>query len=151
MTFRGFKDHNFKTTDYMSYKIQEIQGIGPAYAEKLIAAGITTSDLLLEKGQTPKGRKELEEATGLSSKLILTWVNHADLFRVKGIGPQFAELLEAAGVDTVKELATRSAENLAMKMLEVNEAEHRVKRVPVVAEVQKMIDLAKELPGVVTY
>ena len=135
----------------MSYKIQEIQGIGPAYAEKLIAAGITTSDLLLEKGQTPKGRKELEEATGLSSKLILTWVNHADLFRVKGIGPQFAELLEAAGVDTVKELATRNAENLAMKMLEVNEAEHRAKRVPVVAEVQKMIDLAKELPGVVTY
>ncbi len=135
----------------MSYKIQEIQGIGPAYAEKLIAAGITTSDLLLEKGQTPKGRKELEEATGLSSKLILTWVNHADLFRVKGIGPQFAELLEAAGVDTVKELATRNAENLARKMLEVNEAEHRVKRVPVVAEVQKMIDIAKELPGVVTY
>ena len=135
----------------MSYKIQEIQGIGPAYAEKLIAAGITTSDLLLEKGQTPKGRKELEEATGLSSKLILTWVNHADLFRVKGIGPQFAELLEAAGVDTVKELATRNAENLARKMLEVNEAEHRVKRVPVVAEVQNMIDLAKELPGVVTY
>ena len=135
----------------MSYKIQEIQGIGPAYAEKLIAAGITTSDLLLEKGQTPKGRKELEEATGLSSKLILTWVNHADLFRVKGIGPQFAELLEAAGVDTVKELATRNAENLARKMLEVNEAEHRVKRVPVVAEVQKMIDLAKELPRVVTY
>ena len=135
----------------MSYKIQEIQGIGPAYAEKLIAAGITTSDLLLEKGQTPKGRNELEEATGLSSKLILTWVNHADLFRVKGIGPQFAELLEAAGVDTVKELATRNAENLARKMLEVNEAEHRVKRVPVVAEVQKMIDLAKELPGVVTY
>lgn len=135
----------------MSYKIQEIQGIGPAYAEKLIAAGITTSDLLLEKGQTPKGRKELEEATGLSSKLILTWVNHADLFRVKGIGPQFAELLEAAGVDTVKELATRNAENLARKMLEVNEAEHRVKRVPVVAEVQKMIDLAKDLPGVVTY
>lgn len=135
----------------MSYKIQEIQGIGPAYAEKLIAAGITTSDLLLEKGKTPKGRNELEEATGLSSKLILTWVNHADLFRVKGIGPQFAELLEAAGVDTVKELATRNAENLARKMLEVNEAEHRVKRVPVVAEVQKMIDLAKELPGVVTY
>lgn len=135
----------------MSYKIQEIQGIGPAYAEKLIAAGITNSDLLLEKGQTSKGRKELEEATGLSAKLILTWVNHADLYRVKGIGPQFAELLEAAGVDTVKELATRNAENLARKMLEVNEAEHRVKRVPVVAEVQKMIDLAKELPGVVTY
>ena len=78
-------------------------------------------------------------------------MNHADLYRVKGIGPQFAELLEAAGVDTVKELATRNAENLARKMLEVNEAEHRVKRVPVVAEVQKMIDIAKELPGVVTY
>ena len=134
-----------------SYKIQDVQGIGPVYAEKLIAAGINNTDQLLEAGKTAKGRKELEESTGITGKLILTWVNHADLYRVNGIGPQFAELLEAAGVDTVKELATRNAANLAKKMLEVNEAEHRTKRVPVESEIQKMIDQAKELGGVVTY
>lgn len=134
-----------------TYKIMEVQGIGPVYAEKLIAAGIEDTDQLLEKGATAKGRKELEEATGITTKLILTWVNHADLYRIKGVGPQFAELLEAAGVDTVKELAHRNAANLAAKMLEVNEAEHRTKRVPVESEIQAMIDQAKELPGVVTY
>ena len=89
--------------------------------------------------------------TGISGKLILTWTNHADLYRVKGIGPQFAELLEAAGVDTVKELGHRNAANLAAKMLEVNEEKHLVRRVPVEIEVQRMIDQAKELPGVMTY
>ncbi len=135
----------------MGYKVIDIQGVGEAYAEKLIAAGVETMDDLLEKGACPKCRKELEEATGIAGKLILTWINHADLCRVKGIGPQFAELLEAAGVDTVKELATRNAENLAKKMLEVNEAEHRTKRVPTAAEIQKMIDCAKELPAVISY
>ncbi|MBO4231430.1 MAG: DUF4332 domain-containing protein, partial [Bacteroidales bacterium] len=77
----------------MTYKIIDIQGVGPVYAEKLIAAGVETVDQLLEKGKTPKGRKELEEVTGITGKLILTWVNHADLFRIKGIGPQFSELL----------------------------------------------------------
>ncbi len=134
-----------------TYKIIDVQGIGPVYAEKLIAAGIENTDQLLEKGASAKGRKELEEATGITSKLILTWVNHADLYRIKGVGPQFAELLEAAGVDTVKELAHRNAANLAAKMLEVNEAEHRTKRVPVESEIQAMIDQAKELPGVLTY
>ena len=99
----------------------------------------------------PAGRNALEEETGISAKLILKWCNHADLFRVKGVGPQFAELLEAAGVDTVKELAHRNAENLAAKMLEVNEEKHLVRRVPVVKEIQKMIDCAKELPGTMTY
>lgn len=135
----------------MAYKIIDIQGIGPVYAEKLIAAGIQTVPQLLEKGKTPKGRKELEETTGIRHDLILTWVNHADLFRVKGIGPQFSELLEAAGVDTVKELAHRNAANLEKTLNEVNEKEHRTRRVPTVTELQKMIDLAKELPGVVTY
>ncbi len=135
----------------MAYKIIEIQGVGEAYAEKLIAAGIETAVQLLEKGKTAKGRKELEEATGISGKLILTWVNHADLYRIKGIGPQFAELLEGAGVDTVKELAMRKAENLVAKMQEVNEQKHLTKVVPTVAQVQKMIDQAKELPGVMTY
>lgn len=135
----------------MAYKIIDIQGIGPVYAEKLIAEGIETVDQLLEKGCCPKGRKELEEKTGIRADLILTWVNHADLFRVKGVGPQFAELLEAAGVDTVKELRNRNAANLAAKMLEVNEAKHLTRRVPVEKEIQKYIDEAKALEPVVTY
>ena len=135
----------------MAYKSIDIAGIGPVYAEKLIAAGIDTAAKLLDKCAAPAGRKALEEETGINGKLILTWTNHADLFRVKGIGPQFAELLEAAGVDTVKELGHRKAENLAAKMLEVNEEKHLVRRVPVVIEVQRMIDQAKELPGVMKY
>ncbi|MBQ4285152.1 MAG: DUF4332 domain-containing protein [Bacteroidales bacterium] len=135
----------------MAYKIIDIQGVGEVYAEKLIAAGIETIDQLLEKGKTPKGRKDLEDATGITGKLILTWVNHADLCRIKGIGPQFSELLEAAGVDTVKELSHRNAANLVKTMNEVNEKEHRTKRVPTEIEVQRMIDQAKELPAVVTY
>ena len=135
----------------MAYKIIDIQGIGPVYAEKLIAVGIETVDQLLEKGSRPKGRKELEDKTGIRGDLILTWVNHADLFRIKGVGPQFSELLEAAGVDTVKELRNRNAANLAAKMLEVNEAKHLCKRTPVEKEIQKYIDAAKELAPVVTY
>lgn len=135
----------------MAYKIIDVEGIGPVYAEKLIAAGIENSDQLLEKCKTPAGRKALEEATGISGKLILTWTNHADLYRIKGIGPQFAELLEAAGVDTVKELAHRVPANLAAKCAEVNEAKHICGRVPAVIEVQRMVDQAKELPGVITY
>lgn len=135
----------------MAYKIIDIQGIGPVYAEKLIAAGIETVDQLLQKGASPKGRKELEEKTGIRGDLILTWVNHADLFRIKGVGPQFSELLEAAGVDTVKELRNRNAANLAAKMLEVNEAKHLCKRTPVEKEIQKYIDAAKELAPAVTY
>lgn len=135
----------------MAYKIIDIEGIGAAYAEKLIAAGINTTEQLLAKCAAPADRKALEDATGISGKLILTWTNHADLFRVKGVGPQFAELLEAAGVDTVKELKTRNAANLAAKMLEVNEAKHLVRRVPVEIEIQRMIDQAKDLPAVMTY
>ena len=104
----------------MTYKIIDIQGIGPVYAEKLTAIGIETVDQLLEKGFDAKGRQAIEEATGIRHDLVLTWVNHADLFRVKGIGPQFAELLEASGVDTVKELRNRNAANLAAKMAEVD-------------------------------
>ena len=135
----------------MAYKIIDIQGIGEVYAAKLIAVGIETVPQLLEKGKTPKGRKELEESTGIRHDLILTWVNHADLFRVKGIGPQFSELLEAGGVDTVKELRNRNAVNLEKTLLEVNEKEHRVRRVPTAKELQKMIDQAKVLEPVVTY
>ena len=135
----------------MDYKIIDIEGVGDVYAEKLVAAGITKVSELLEKCAAPKGRKELTEATGISEKLILRWTNHADLFRINGVGPQFAELLEAAGVDTVKEFRHRVAENLQPKLVEVNEAKNICNRVPAVSEVQKMIDQAKELEPKMTY
>lgn len=135
----------------MDYKIIDIEGVGDAYAEKLQAAGINKVSELLEKCAAPKGRKELAEATEISEKLILRWTNHADLFRINGVGPQFAELLEAAGVDTVKEFRHRVAENLQPKLAEVNEQKNICNRVPVVSEIQKMIDQAKELEPKVTY
>lgn len=135
----------------MAYKVIDIEGIGAAYAEKLAAAGIEKVEQLLEKCAAPAGRKALAEETGIPEKNVLRWCNHADLFRVKEVGPQFAELLEAAGVDTVKELAQRNAENLAAKMAEVNAEKNLVHRVPVASELQKMIDEAKELPRVLTY
>lgn len=135
----------------MAYKIIDIQGIGPVYAEKLIAVGIETVDQLLEKGAAPKGRKELEDKTGIRADLILTWVNHADLFRVKGVGPQFAELLEAAGVDTVKELRNRNAANLQAKLEEINAEKNLTNRVPALKEIEKMIEQAKELPPMMEY
>jgi predicted flap endonuclease-1-like 5' DNA nuclease len=135
----------------MDYKINEIQGVGDVYAEKLLAANINKASELLEKCAAPAGRKALAEATGISDKLILRWTNHADLYRINGVGPQFAELLEAAGVDTVKEFRNRVAENLQPKLQELNEARHICGRVPAVVEVQKMIDLAKELEPKVTY
>lgn len=135
----------------MSYKIIEIEGVGEAYAEKLKEAGIKTVEDLLERCATAKGRKDVSESTGISPKLILKWTNHADLFRISGVGPQFAELLEASGVDTVKEFRHRKAENLAEKMSEVNERMKLTKRVPSVAELQKMIDEAGKLEPRVSY
>lgn len=135
----------------MSYKIIEIEGIGEVYADKLIAAGVKTTDELLEKAASKKGREALAEETGISEKLILKWANHADLFRIKGIAGQFAELLEAAGVDTVKELRHRVAANLHAKLVEVNEAKNLCNRVPAEAEIVKMIEQAKELEPKMTY
>ena len=135
----------------MIYKIIDIEGIGPVYAEKLLAAGINTDTELLEKCRKPAGRKELAETTGISEKLILTWTNHADLMRIDGVGPQFSELLEAAGVDTVKELRHRVAANLQPKLEEVNAEKNLVGRVPSMAEIDKMIVEAKELPPMMEY
>ena len=135
----------------MGYKIIDIEGIGDIYAEKLMAAGINKVSELLDKCAAPKGRKELAEATGITEKLILKWTNHADLFRINGVGPQFAELLEAAGVDTVKEFRHRVAENLQPKLVEINDQKNICNRVPAVSEVQKMIDQAKELEPKMTY
>lgn len=134
-----------------NYKIVDIQGVGEVYAEKLIAAGIKDTDALLAKCAKPAGRKALAEETGISPKLILTWTNHVDLYRIQGIGPQFAELLEAAGVDTVKELKHRVPENLQKKLEEVNAAKNLTNRVPALKEVEKMIEQAKELPAAVEY
>lgn len=134
-----------------NYKIADVEGIGPAYAEKLEKAGINDTDKLLAKGSTRAGRKALAEETGISEKLILTWTNHADLMRVNGVGPQFSELLEAAGVDTVKELSHRVPENLETKLLEVNDAKKLVGRVPTAKELKRMIDQAKELGGKMEY
>ena len=135
----------------MAYKIIDIEGVGEAYAEKLIAAGVTTTDALLKKCAAPAGRKALAEETGISDKLILKWTNHADLIRIHGVGPQFAELLEVAGVDTVKELKHRVPANLQAKMEEVNAQKNLVNRVPSEKELTKMIAEAKELPAAVEY
>ena len=135
----------------MTYKIIDIEGIGPDYAEKLTAAGIKNSDDMLEKCAKPAGRKALAEATGISGKLILTWTNHCDLMRINGVGPQFSELLEAAGVDTVKAFRHRKAENLQPKLEEINAEKNLTNRVPSVKEVEKMIEQAKELEPMVEY
>lgn len=135
----------------MTYKIIDVEGIGNVNAKKLVEAGINTVDDLLQKAKTPAGRKTLEETTAISGKSILEWANHADLMRINGVGPQFSELLEAAGVDTVKELKHRVAENLQQKLEEINNKRNLVNRVPSVSEVQRMIDQAKELPAIMEY
>ncbi len=129
----------------------DVEGIGETYALKLKSAGIKTIEELLGEGCDPKGRQAIAEKTGISDKLILRWVNHADLFRIKGIGSEYADLLEWAGVDTVPELAQRKAENLHEKLLAVNEEKKLVRRVPTLDEVTKWIDEAKKLPRVLTY
>ena len=126
-------------------KIEDVEGIGPTFAAKLSAAGVGTTDALLEHGATAGGRDKLSEATGISGKLILEWVNHADLFRIDGVGSEYADLLEAAGVDTVVELATRNAENLTAKLAEVNAGKSLVRSVPGLAQVEKWIAQATTL------
>jgi len=129
----------------MSYSIDTIEGIGDSYAGKLQEAGIKTTEALLDKCGTKSGRKSMAEATGISEKLILKWTNHADLMRIKGIAGEYAELLEAAGVDTVKEFRNRNAENLAKKMDEVNSEKKLTRQVPSATSLQGWIDQAKEL------
>lgn len=131
--------------------LTKIEGIGEGYMTKLKAAGVTSTEQLLEKGATPAGRKELETATGIAHALLLRWINNADLFRIKGIGEEYADLLEAAGVNTVPELAQRSAENLAAKLVEVNEAKKLVRKLPTAAQVADWVSQAKALPRVLTY
>lgn len=131
--------------------VTKVEGIGPAYAEKLKKVGIVTTEALLKEGATPAGRKSLEEKTGISHALLLEWVNHADLFRIKGIGEEYSDLLEEAGVDTVVELAQRKPENLLEKMAEVNSAKKLVRRLPVLSQVKDWVEQAQKLPRVVAY
>lgn len=131
--------------------VAEIEGVGAAYAEKLEAAGIPTVEGLLDAGATTHGRKEIAEKTGISEHLILKWVNHSDLFRINGVAGEYAELLEASGVDTVAELAQRNAANLQAKMAEVNESKKLVRRVPAETEVETWVTEAKTLPRRVEY
>ncbi len=132
-------------------QIEDIEGIGPQYAEKLKAAGISSVEKLLEVGATAKGRDEIATQTGISNKLILTWVNHADLFRIKGVAGQFSELLETAGVDTVPELAQRNPENLQAALAKTNEEKKLAKTTPSVSQVTHWVEEAKTLPKVVQH
>ncbi len=132
-------------------KIEDIEGIGPVYAKKMIAAGVKTVEGLLKVGATPKGRKELAEKTEISGALILEWVNHADLYRIKGVAQEYSDLLEEAGVDTVVELSKRVPANLHKKILEVNEAKKLVRRPPSESMVADWVAQAKDLPRVITY
>lgn len=132
-------------------KIIDVEGIGPKYAEKLVKAGITTTGKLLKKGASPKGRQEIEEMTGISHSLVLEWVNHVDLYRIKGVAQEYSDLLEEAGVDTVPELAQRKPANLHAKMVEVNETKKLVRQLPSEQQVASWVDQAKALPRVIQY
>jgi uncharacterized membrane protein HdeD (DUF308 family)/predicted flap endonuclease-1-like 5' DNA nuclease len=134
-----------------SYDLEYIEGIGQVYGQKLKAIGIGTPLDLLRQGATRKGRQEIAQQTEISPKLILSWVNFVDLFRIKGVGSEYADLLERAGVDTVPELAQRNAQNLLRKIAEVNEEKQLVRRVPDISQIEDWIAQAKQLPRVVTY
>ncbi|NIV38212.1 MAG: DUF4332 domain-containing protein [Anaerolineae bacterium] len=128
-----------------------VEGIGENYAQQLRMAGIGTTEALLREGSSPRGRAEVAERTGISGKLILEWVNHVDLFRIRGIGEEYSDLLEEAGVDTVPELAQRNAANLHEKIKEVNEQKALVRRLPSQSQVADWVEQAKDLPRVIEY
>jgi predicted flap endonuclease-1-like 5' DNA nuclease len=132
-------------------RLVDIEGIGPNYAQKLKEAGIDTVEELLEKGASPKGRETLAGQTGIANTMLLEWINHADLFRIQGIGGEYSDLLEEAGVDTIPELATRNAANLHLKLAEINEQKKLVRQLPSAAQVSNWVEQAKQLPRVVTY
>jgi predicted flap endonuclease-1-like 5' DNA nuclease len=129
----------------------EIEGIGPVNAAKLNKAGVQGTNGLLQKGGTRKGRQELAKVTGFSSKMILEWVNRADLFRIKGIATQYSDLLEAAGVDTVVELAKRKPEALLDALAAVNAKKNLVNQLPALSLVRTWVKQAKSLKRAVEY
>jgi predicted flap endonuclease-1-like 5' DNA nuclease len=132
-------------------KLLDVEGIGSTNAEKLKKAGVGSTDSLLSMGGTPAGRKKLAENSGISEKLILEWVNHVDLFRINGVGEEYADLLEEAGVDTVPELAQRKADSLLKRLNEVNASKNLVNKMPALSQVEEWIAQAKKLPRAISY
>ena len=132
-------------------EIEYIEGVGAAYGQKLRGMGINTIMDLVVNGATRNGRKHISDQSGISQSLILTWVNHVDLFRIKGVAQEYADLLEQSGVDTVVELAQRNPVNLHKRMLEINEQKSLVRRAPHASEVQSWVEQAKNLRRVVHY
>lgn len=132
-------------------KLSDVEGIGSTYAKKLQKAGVRSSQSLLEMGSTRKGRQQLADSSGLSPTRILEWVNHVDLFRVKGVGEEYADLLEAAGVDTVVELAKRNPANLYNSLKSTNDKKKLVRQLPSEKQVAGWIKQAKKLPRKVNY
>lgn len=131
--------------------VESIEGVGPVFAEKLAEAGVKTTERLLKEGATASGRKSIAAQSGIDNKKILEWVNRCDLMRISGIGPEYSDLLEAAGVDTVKELAQRRPDNLHATIVEANEAKKLVRRPPSSGMVANWVVAAKGLPRVVDY
>lgn len=132
-------------------KLVDIEGVGKTYAAKMEKIGVKTVEELLRQGASKKGRTALAEKSGVSDKLILEWVNRADLTRIRGVSTQYADLLESAGVDSVPELAQRNAENLQQKMAEVNAKKKLVRLVPGINSVSSWVEQAKKLPKLVTH
>jgi len=132
-------------------KIEEIESISAADGKKLGAVGVGTVEVLLEKGGRRLSREKLAEATGISERSILEWVNRADLMRIEGIGSEYSDLLEAAGVDSCLELSHRVPANLHRKMDEINGARNLVRRLPTEAEVSQWVAAAKSMPKVVEH
>ena len=132
-------------------ELHEIEGIGATYAATLKTHGLTTTEHLLEQGGSKAGRESLAEKSGISEKLLLEWVNHADLCRLDGVAGEYADLLEAAGVDSVPELAQRNAVNLSAALEHTNESKRLVRRVPSEKVLAGWISEARTLPRLITY
>jgi predicted flap endonuclease-1-like 5' DNA nuclease len=131
--------------------LKVIEGVGDKYMAELKRAGIGTAEALLMRGATPQGRKAISEKSGISEKLLLEWVNHVDLFRIKGVGEEYADLLEEAGVDTVPELAQRVPQNLLEKMIEINASKKLVRQMPTLQKVYYWVEQAKKLNRIIQY
>ncbi|HLB65909.1 MAG TPA: DUF4332 domain-containing protein [Anaerolineales bacterium] len=132
-------------------RIVDVEGVGPHYAAKLNAIGVATTERLLKVAAHAQGRKDLAEQAAIPEKLILEWVNLADLMRIKGLGPEYADLLEEAGVDTVRELRTRRPEALHLAARETNLRKRLVRRLPSLREVEGWVAEAKRLKPLLTY
>jgi predicted flap endonuclease-1-like 5' DNA nuclease len=135
----------------VQYKVEKIEGVGAKYAAKLAEAGIANTKQLLDKAASRKGRADLAKATGLDEKLILKWANMCDLMRIKGVGEEFSELLEIAGVDTVKELAKRRPDNLRQAMVDANQKRKLVRQLPSVGQCESWVKQAKDISPIMSY